>query len=154
MTPRQKRFAFVAAGLVAIGLATFFILNAFKAGVMLFYSPTDVVAGKAPQHKTIRLGGMVEKGSLQRQPDDLTVHFVVTDLAEKVTVSYTGILPDLFTEGQGVVAQGRMSPDGLFMASEVLAKHDETYMPPEVADALEKGKQRAAQGAGPVGGEI
>lgn len=146
MTPRQKRLAFVAAGLVAVGLATFFILNAFKEGVMLFYSPTDIQAGKVPEHKTIRLGGMVVKGSLERQPDDLTVHFVVTDMAETVTVAYTGILPDLFTEGQGVVAQGKMGPDGIFVASEVLAKHDEKYMPPEVADALKKGQERAAQG--------
>jgi len=144
MTPRRKRLAFVAVGLAGIALAAFFLLNAFEQGVTLFYSPSDIVDGKAPTAMTIRLGGMVTEGSVERQPDDLTVHFLVTDTAESVTVSYTGILPDLFTEGQGVVAQGKMSADGIFMATEVLAKHDETYMPPEVADALEKGAMKKA----------
>ena len=148
MTPRRKRLTFVLVGIAGISLAAFFLLNAFEQGLTLFYSPSDLAAGDVPKDKTIRVGGMVLEGSVERQPDDLTVHFVVTDTAETVVVSYTGILPDLFTEGQGVVAQGKMANDGIFMASEVLAKHDETYMPPEVADALEKGAlKKAAESA-------
>ena len=136
MKARHKRFGFVIVGLVALAAVTALVLNAFKGNLSYFFSPSEVVEGKAPADHVFRLGGLVETGSVQRE--DLTVHFVVTDNAKEVKVSYTGILPDLFKEGQGVIAQGRLGPDGVFVADEVLAKHDETYMPPEVADALEK----------------
>ncbi len=134
------------AGLVVLGVAAAFVLNAFKGNLVFFFSPTDVAEGKAPVGHTFRLGGMVEPGSVQRQADGLTVHFVVTDYAKSVPVAYTGILPDLFTEGQGVVTQGKLNAEGKFVASEVLAKHDETYMPPEVADALEKAGKMPPEG--------
>lgn len=149
MTPRRKRLLFAVAGLAALGLATAFVLNAFKSNMVFFFSPSDVAAGKPPVERTFRLGGMVEKGSLERVGDGLTVQFVVTDFAQSIPVKFTGILPDLFKEGQGVVAQGRLGPDGTFVASEVLAKHDATYMPPEVADALKRaGKPVPMPGAG------
>ena len=138
MTPRKKRLLFALVGLGALGLATTFVLNAFRENLVFFFSPSDVAAGKPPAERAFRLGGMVVEGSVERGGDGLTVRFVVTDFAQSVPVKFTGILPDLFTEGQGVVAQGRLGPDGTFLASEVLAKHDETYMPPEVADALER----------------
>lgn len=144
MKPRQKRFAFIAAGVVGIGIAATLVLFAFQQNMMFFFSPSQVAAKEAPVAKAFRLGGMVKEGSVQRQSDGLTVAFTVTDNAEEVTVMYTGILPDLFKEGQGVVAQGKLDGQGVFVADEVLAKHDETYMPPEVAKALEKGKQAAA----------
>jgi len=136
MKARHKRFGFGIVGLVALAAVTALVLNAFKGNLSYFFSPSEVVEGKAPAEHVFRLGGLVETGSVQRE--DLTVHFVVTDNAKEVKVSYTGILPDLFKEGQGVIAQGRMGSDGVFVADEVLAKHDETYMPPEVADALQK----------------
>jgi cytochrome c-type biogenesis protein CcmE len=141
MKPRHKRLAFIVAGLAGIAIATTLILSAMKSNMTYFFSPSEVIAGKSPAKKTIRLGGLVEEGSLIRKDDGLTVHFRVTDNAETITVVYTGILPDLFREGQGVVAQGKMSGDGVFLADEVLAKHDETYMPPEVAEALKNAKQ-------------
>lgn len=147
MTPRRKRLLFVAAGLCAVALAATFVLNAFKSNLVFFFSPSDVAAGKPPPDRAFRLGGMVVKGSVERPGDGLTVHFVVTDFAKNVPVKFTGILPDLFTEGQGVVAQGKLAPDGTFVATEVLAKHDEKYMPPEVADAL----KRAGKAPGPAG---
>jgi len=141
MKARHKRFGIVIVGLAALGLATFLVLNALKGNLSYFFSPSEVVEGKAPANHLFRLGGLVEAGSLSREEGDLTVKFVVTDLAQRVTVAYSGILPDLFAEGQGVIAQGRMGPDKVFVAEEVLAKHDETYMPPEVAAALkESGK--------------
>jgi cytochrome c-type biogenesis protein CcmE len=112
--------------------------------MVFFFSPSDIQAKQAPADRVFRLGGLVEEGSLQREDDGLTVHFKVTDNAYTIPVTYTGILPDLFREGQGVVAQGKLAPNGTFKASEVLAKHDETYMPPEVAEALEKTKQQSA----------
>jgi len=136
MKARHKRLGFVVIGLVALVAITALVLNALKGNLSYFFSPTEVSEGKAPSDHVFRLGGLVEPGSVQR--NDLTVNFVVTDNAKTVGVSYTGILPDLFKEGQGVIAQGRMGPDGVFVADEVLAKHDENYMPPEVADALEK----------------
>jgi cytochrome c-type biogenesis protein CcmE len=139
---------FVALGLIALSVATALVLNAFRGNLVFFYSPSDVIANETLMDRTFRLGGMVEDGSLVRESDGLTVRFVVTDMANSIPVTYTGILPDLFREGQGVVAQGRMGPDGLFHADEVLAKHDETYMPPEVAEALERAK---SQQAGPQG---
>jgi cytochrome c-type biogenesis protein CcmE len=133
---RQKRLAFVAAGIVGVGIAAMLAVNALRSNIAYFFSPSQVLSNEAPANALFRLGGLVVKNSLARQPDGLTVTFDVTDMAKTVKVSYTGILPDLFGEGQGVVTKGRMGPDGIFMAEEVLAKHDESYMPPEVADSL------------------
>ncbi len=140
MKARQKRFILLSAGVAVVGLTAWLVFNALGNNMSYFFSPTEVVNGVAPKNHTFRLGGLVEVGSLERGKA-LTVHFRVTDNANRVTVAYTGILPDLFTEGQGVIAQGKLGAEGLFVAEEVLAKHDETYMPPEVADALEKGHQ-------------
>ena len=137
MKPRHKRFGFLLAGMVGLGVAAWLVLNALDNNLSYFFSPTEVVQKKAPESHIFRLGGLVESGSVQRG-QELKVRFVVTDNANKVNVEYTGILPDLFAEGQGVIAQGRLGPAGVFVAEEVLAKHDENYMPPEVADALEK----------------
>jgi cytochrome c-type biogenesis protein CcmE len=133
---RQKRLAFVAAGIVGVGLAAMLAISALRSNIAYFFSPSQVLANEAPANALFRLGGLVVKNSLARQPDGLTVTFDVTDMAQTVKVSYTGILPDLFGEGQGVVTKGRMGPEGVFVAEEVLAKHDESYMPPEVADSL------------------
>ena len=138
MKARYKRFMWVVMGLVVIGFATTLVLRAFNSNLVFFFTPSEVAQKKAPQDRTFRLGGLVTAGSLKRNPDGLTVNFEVTDTAQGISVSYTGILPDLFKEGKGVVAQGKMSPDGTFRASEVLAKHDENYMPPEAAEALKK----------------
>ena len=140
MKARQKRLIFILLGLVALGLAAWLVFNALGSNMSYFYSPTEVVQKKAPRDHLFRLGGMVVKGSVQRG-QELTVRFAVTDTANVVNVEYTGILPDLFEEGQGVIAQGKLGENGVFIASEVLAKHDETYMPPEVADALQKAGQ-------------
>lgn len=142
MKARHKRFGFLAIGLVALGLASWLVLNALDSNLSYFYSPTEVEANQAPKDHVIRLGGLVEPGSLERGKE-LTIRFVVTDNRGRVPVSYTGILPDLFAEGQGVVAQGRLTADGSFVADEVLAKHDEEYMPPEVAEALDKAHKDA-----------
>jgi cytochrome c-type biogenesis protein CcmE len=138
MKPRHKRLALVVAGLAALGGAAALILSAFQSNLVFFYSPTQIAAHEAPQGRMFRVGGLVETGSVQRQSDGVTVQFFVTDTAHRVPVHYTGILPDLFKEGKGVVAQGELRPDGVFHAKEVLAKHDENYMPPEAADAVEK----------------
>jgi len=145
MTPRQKRFAFVGLGLVVLGVATALVLNAFQSNLVFFFTPTQVANGEAPHGRSFRIGGMVEEGSIQRGGDGLTVRFVVTDTAKSVPVTYKGILPDLFKEGKGAVAQGQLGPDGTFVASEVLAKHDENYMPPEAAAAMAKAKAAGAQ---------
>jgi len=137
MKARHKRFGFLLVGLIALGLASYLVFNALDSNLSYFFSPTDVAEKKAPKDHVFRLGGLVESGSLQRG-QELTVRFVVTDGPHTVNVAYTGILPDLFQEGQGVIAQGRLGADGVFVADEVLAKHDENYMPPEVADALEQ----------------
>ncbi len=137
MKPKRRRLVIVLAGVSFLGLATGLVLWAFDEGVTYFYSPSDLVEGPVPEGRTLRIGGLVEEGSVVRG-EGLTVAFSVTDLAHAVTVQYSGILPDLFREGQGVVAVGKLGQDGVFMASEVLAKHDETYMPPEAADALER----------------
>lgn len=151
MTPRKKRLLFVAVGLCAVALAATFVLNAFRSNLLFFFSPSDVAAGKPPHDRAFRLGGMVVKGSVERGGDSgLTVHFVVTDFARNVPVKFTGILPDLFTEGQGIVAQGKLGPDGTFVATEVLAKHDEKYMPPEVADALKRAGKAPDGAAAPM----
>ena len=128
----------IVGGLAALGVATALVLNAFQSNLVFFFTPTQVAAREAPQNRAFRIGGLVEAGSVQRDRDALTVRFVVTDTAKAIPVTYTGILPDLFREGKGVVAQGRIGADGTFHATEVLAKHDENYMPPEAADALKK----------------
>lgn len=145
MTPRQKRFAFVGLGLLVLGVATALVLNAFQSNLVFFFTPTQVANGEVPKGRSFRIGGMVEDGSVKREADGLTVRFVVTDTAKRVPVVYKGILPDLFKEGKGAVAQGRLDADGTFIASEVLAKHDENYMPPEAAEALAKAKAAGAQ---------
>ncbi len=137
MKARQKRLLIILVGLGVLALAAGLVFNALGNNLSYFFSPTEIAEGKAPKDHLFRLGGLVEKGSLQRGKE-LTVRFVVTDMQNSINVSYTGILPDLFQEGQGVIAQGRMGPNGEFVADEVLAKHDEKYMPPEVAAALEK----------------
>jgi cytochrome c-type biogenesis protein CcmE len=141
MKPRHKRFALIGGGLAVLGIAAVLVLNAFQSNLVFFFTPTQIAAGEAPKGKTFRIGGMVKEGSLQRQPDGLTVHFVVTDTAKEFPVTYTGILPDLFREGKGVVAQGKLGADGLFTASEVLAKHDENYMPPEAQHAVDQARK-------------
>jgi cytochrome c-type biogenesis protein CcmE len=138
MKRRHKRFALIAAGLAGLLLAVVFVLNAFQSNLVFFFSPSQVVTKEAPVAKIFRLGGLVEVGSLERQTDGFTVRFAVTDTVHAIPVVYTGILPDLFKEGKGVVAQGRLSADGVFHAEQVLAKHDENYMPPEAAEALKK----------------
>ena len=136
----------IGAGVALIAIAAALVLNAFQGNVVFFFSPSQIAAKEAPLEKTFRVGGMVEKGSLKRQADGLTVTFIVTDTAQSIPVTYTGILPDLFKEGKGVVAQGKLGPDGAFHASEVLAKHDENYMPPQAAHALSKAEaDRAAK---------
>jgi len=139
MTPKRKQrlllvLVLLGGAAIAVGLG----LQAFQENLMYFYSPSRVAAGEAPQGAKFRLGGIVQEGSVQRTPDSLDVRFVLTDLAESVPVTYSGILPDLFREGQGLVTMGRLNANGVFVADEVLAKHDENYMSPEVAEALEK----------------
>ena len=135
MMSRYKRMWMVAGIVVGVGLAAWLGTQAFRSNVMFFFDPTQIAAGEAPTDKRFRLGGMVEKGSVQKTPGTLDIHFLVTDFKHTVAVSYSGILPDLFREGQGVVAHGRMQ-NGTFVADEILAKHDEKYMPPEVAKSL------------------
>lgn len=135
----KKRAAIIGGGLVAIGIAAALVLNALNSNIALYVTPSDVAAGKAPQGQAFRIGGLVKEGSLRR--DNLTIHFIVTDLVKDIPVSYTGILPDLFKEGKGAVVQGRIGVDGDFTASEVLAKHDENYMPPEAKQALEQAQK-------------
>jgi cytochrome c-type biogenesis protein CcmE len=144
MKPRTQRTIAIAAGVALIAVAAALVLNALQGNVTFFFSPSQVAAKEAPLEKTFRVGGMVEKGSVKRLPDGLTVTFIVTDTAKTLPVTYTGILPDLFKEGKGVVAQGKLGPDGVFRAHEVLAKHDENYMPPEAAHALSKAEAEKA----------
>jgi cytochrome c-type biogenesis protein CcmE len=138
MKARHERIALIVSGLLALSVIVGFVLYALNDNISLFYSPSDVKNGKAPHDRVFRVGGLVETGSLVRQPDGISVRFVVTDTVERLTIQYKGILPDLFKEGKGAVAQGKLAGDGLFIAHEVLAKHDENYMPPEVAQSLEK----------------
>ena len=142
MKSRHKKLALIGGGLAVIGIIAALVLNALNSNIALYISPTDVAEGKAPQGKVFRIGGLVKEGSLQRQADGVTVAFVVTDTAKDITVNYKGILPDLFKEGKGVVAQGRMTGADTFTASEVLAKHDENYMPPEAAKAVSDAQTR------------
>jgi len=147
MTPkRRNRMILIVLMLAGVGTAVGFALKAFNENLMFFYKPSEVIAGEAPAGHLIRVGGLVTKGSLKRQPDGLTVQFDITDNTETMTVQYTGILPDLFREGQGIIARGRLGADRLFIAEEVLAKHDEKYMPPEVADALKTAHEAGAGG--------
>ena len=141
MKPRTRRIAIVAGGLAALAAAAVLVLSAFQENLVFFFTPSQVAAKEAPLGKTFRIGGMVETGSVKRQPDGVTVRFIVTDTARAVPVVYRGALPDLFREGKGVVAQGRVGPDGVFQASEVLAKHDENYMPPEAAEAVKRAQE-------------
>ena len=138
MKPRHKRFAAIAVGVAAHGVAAALVLSALNKNLVFFFTPSQVAANEAPQLRDFRIGGLVVPGSLKRQPDGLTVQFIVTDTARSIPVTYRGTLPDLFREGKGVVTQGHLGPDGVFQASEVLAKHDENYMPPEAADAVKK----------------
>jgi cytochrome c-type biogenesis protein CcmE len=138
MKPRHKRIAAIALGVAALGVVTALVLMAFQENLVFFFTPSEVAENKAPQGRTFRIGGMVEKGSVKRQADGVTVQFKVTDTAKTLPVTYRGALPDLFREGKGVVAQGQLGADGVFRASEVLAKHDENYMPPEAAEAVKR----------------
>jgi cytochrome c-type biogenesis protein CcmE len=137
MKPRHRRIVLIVAGVAGLAIAAGLVLSAFQQNLVFFFTPSQVVANEAPQGRTFRVGGMVESGSVKRQTDGVTVNFVVTDTAKSITVTYKGVLPDLFREGKGVVTQGRLE-NGLFVASEVLAKHDENYMPPEAAEAVKK----------------
>ncbi len=141
MKSRHKKLALIALVVAALGIAVALVLNAFQNNLVFFFSPSQVASGEAPTGRAFRIGGLVEDGSVKRQPDGLLVHFVVTDTARSIPVVYSGILPDLFKEGKGVVAEGRLGGDGVFTATQVLAKHDENYMPPEAAHALEQAQK-------------
>ncbi|MCV2355683.1 cytochrome c maturation protein CcmE [Paucibacter sp. B2R-40] len=150
MSPRQKRLLLLGLGLAGLGLATALVLQAFSKNLVFFYTPSQVQAGEAPKGRSFRVGGLVEAGSLQREADGLGNRFVVTDQQQRLQIHYRGLLPDLFKEGKGVVAQGRLSESLGFVAEEVLAKHDENYMPPEAARALEAAaKAKQQQGLQP-----
>jgi len=138
VTRKRRRLYFVAIFMLALGAATALVLTALEDSIVFFYSPTDLVEKKMPPERRLRIGGLVAEGSVKRAADGLTVRFVVTDTANKVPVRFRGVLPDLFREGQGVVAEGKMGVDGEFVADDVLARHDENYMPPEVAEALKQ----------------
>jgi cytochrome c-type biogenesis protein CcmE len=140
MKTRHKRIAFILAGLAGLGVAAALVLNAFNDNLVFFFSPTQVAAKEAPIDRAFRIGGLVQEGTLKRDSDGLTVRFTVTDTAQSLPVVYKGILPDLFKEGRGCVAQGRIGSDGVFYADTVLAKHDENYMPPEAGQAIDKAK--------------
>ncbi len=140
MKKRHKRITFIVASLAALGLATWLVLGAFRQNLVFFFSPTQVATKEAPVNKTFRIGGLVENGSLKRENDGLTIRFTVTDTANTIPVVYKGIMPDLFKEGRGCVAQGRIGSDGVFYADQIMAKHDENYMPPEAARALDQAK--------------
>lgn len=140
MKRRHKRIGFIVAGVAALAIAAALVLSAFQENLVFFFSPSQVVAKEAPIDRTFRIGGLVQDGTLRRDSDGLTVRFTVTDTAQSIPVVYKGILPDLFKEGKGCVAQGRIGSDGVFQAEQVLAKHDENYMPPEAGQAIDKAK--------------
>jgi cytochrome c-type biogenesis protein CcmE len=144
MKARHRRLAWIGGGVLVLGAAAALVLNAFQSNLVFFFTPTQIAANEAPKGRAFRIGGVVVEKSLRREKDGLTVHFDVTDTAKTVPVVYTGILPDLFKEGKGVVAQGKLEEGGVFRATEVLAKHDENYMPPEAADAVNKAHGAAA----------
>ena len=139
MKPHHKRIVAIAVGVAALGIAAALVLTAFQKNIVFFFTPTQVAANEAPQGRSFRIGGMVVPGSVKR--DGVEVRFLVTDTAKEIPVQYRGALPDLFREGKGVVAQGQLGPDGVFRANEVLAKHDENYMPPEAKEAIDKARQ-------------
>jgi cytochrome c-type biogenesis protein CcmE len=141
MKPRNKRLVLVGGSLASLGLAVWLVLSAFSENLVFFFTPSQIAAGKAASGSPLRIGGMVEPGSVRKMPDGLTVRFLVTDTVQRLPVEYKGILPDLFRESRGVVAQGRLGTDGVFRASEVLAKHDENYMPPEAAYAMKNARK-------------
>ena len=141
MKPRHKRLALIVGGIAALAVATALVLNAFQSNLVFFFSPSQVAAGEAPQDRAFRIGGLVREGSVKRNAEGLTVNFVVTDTAKDITVAYSGSLPDLFREGKGVVAQGKLGADGVFRATEVLAKHDENYMPPDAQHAVDQAQK-------------
>jgi cytochrome c-type biogenesis protein CcmE len=141
--PRHRRLLWIGAGIGVLGVAVALVLNAFQSNLVFFFTPTQIAADQAPKGRSFRVGGLVVAKSLSREADGLTVHFDVTDTAKTIPVIYQGILPDLFKEGKGVVAQGRIGPDGVFHATEVLAKHDENYMPPPAADAINQARSAA-----------
>lgn len=145
MKSRHKKLALIGGALAVLGIISALVLNALNSNIALYISPTEVAAGKAPQGKAFRIGGLVKEGSIQRQADGVTIAFVVTDTEKEIPVNYKGILPDLFKEGKGAVAQGKLTSEGTFVASEVLAKHDENYMPPEAAKAVGDAHNRAAE---------
>ena len=148
MKRRHKRMALIAGGVAALAVCATLVLTAFRENLVFFFTPTQVAANEAPQGRLFRIGGLVEPGSVRRQPDGVTVRFVVTDTAKSIPVLYKGTLPDLFREGKGVVTQGHLAPDGVFQATEVLAKHDENYMPPAADEAVKKAHataQKASQ---------
>jgi cytochrome c-type biogenesis protein CcmE len=140
MKKRHKRIVFIVTSLAALGLATWLVLGAFRNNLVFFFSPTQVMAKEAPVGRTFRIGGLVANGTLKRDTDGLTIRFVMTDTANTLPVVYKGILPDLFKEGRGCVAQGKVGADGVFYADQIMAKHDENYMPPEAARALDQAK--------------
>jgi len=140
MKRRHKRIAFIAAGLAGVVLAAALVLSAFKNNIVFFFSPSQIAAKEAPVNRTFRVGGLVEKGTWKRDNDGLTSHFAVTDTTHSITVVYKGILPDLFKEGRGCVAEGHVGSDGVFYADRVLAKHDENYMPPQAGQAIDEAK--------------
>lgn len=140
MKPRHKRIALIAGGLASIAIAAVLVLKALDSNIALYITPSDVIEGKAPHDKAFRMGGLVKQGSIQRE--GMTTRFVITDTAKEIPVAYTGILPDLFRDGKGAIVQGRLGADGLFTASEVLAKHDENYMPPEAQHAIEQAQKK------------
>ena len=150
MNKRSRRKVLVIAVLFGVAIAAVLGLTAFQENLLYFYSPTQIAAGEAPDNHSFRVGGLVVNGSVKRKPDSLQVQFDLTDNTETMTVEYTGILPDLFREGQGIVAMGSLEVGGKFVAEEVLAKHDENYMPPEVADALKAAEEKAKQNAVPT----
>lgn len=150
MTPRQKRLAFIVAGVAGVGLAVALVLNALNSTVNLYFTPTKVFNKEVPQGRSFRVGGLVEVGSLVRSKDGLTVAFRITDTQNSLAVTYKGILPDLFKEGKSTVVQGKMEADGVMHADEVLAKHDENYMPPEAADAIKRAQAAKAASGVPV----
>jgi len=147
MKPRHKRFVFIAVALAGVGLAVGLVLYALRGNVNLYFTPTQVFDNRVPKDRSFRIGGLVKDGSVKREADGLTTNFVITDMYKEIPVVYKGILPDLFQEGKGVVSQGKMGAAGVMVAEEVLAKHDENYMPPEAADALKKAKAMEAADA-------
>ncbi len=154
MKARHKRFVLLGVGIAGLALSAGLVLSAFQKNLVFFFTPTQVAANEAPMGKSFRIGGLVEKGSLKREADGLTIQFVVTDTAKSIPVRYRGILPDLFKEGKGVVTQGKLGPDGTFQAEEVLAKHDENYMPPAAQDALNQAKAAQQTVAPPPKGKL